>query len=387
MRHQEVFVSTISGSVHSVMAHASTTVLALKRSVEAESGIPIREQRLLCGAMELQDHEKVLSSSGQHLTLLRRSAEIAGWLEKLSRLWYHETFTALKEAPEHVRANREIILAATENNPSCLQYATEDIRSDRGFVVEVLGRAAGWSCFHHAADILLKDKSFILSTAQLFREHGARPLKEILGSAEKDMWSDRAFVHEAVALVPDMIGMASHELRADGTLMLVVLESSKYTSCSILESIPDKLLSDRDFVLAAARKTCWLLPRVAKQLREEVCRSLDAERMARCASAATRPPRPLGIQRTSAPKAPRARGVRTAAWYLSHAPLSADYGFSKDLRRRHRRSLRETKRLCSAAFKKGNIETAANSCSKAPASKHSRNAAKSARHERLNDIW
>merc|ERR1712232_1478831 len=137
-------------------------------------------------------------------------------------------------------------------------------------------------------------REFVLSVARTCeRDAGKRGglWEELLRHAAKELWSDREFVLE----------------------MLAVLENRQSTN-KIIRSIPKQLLSDRNVVLAVARSSRWILRHVPVELRAEIHSALSKEGHVSSAPSTRQAHRPGGVPRRapseSAPRSQRPASQR-----------------------------------------------------------------------------
>ncbi|CAK0877323.1 unnamed protein product [Prorocentrum cordatum] len=133
------------GSVCTLFAEPTWTVRRLKQAAQEATGVPARELRLLTGSREHGELERlggVLSARGDvacgaplELSCVRRCPEQARWLEAVAA---DATGDFLGEAPAHVRADREVVLAAVAQNGRALAHACDELRGDREVVLLAL---------------------------------------------------------------------------------------------------------------------------------------------------------------------------------------------------------------------------------------------------------
>mmetsp|Transcript_141047 Transcript_141047/g.351788 ORF Transcript_141047/g.351788 Transcript_141047/m.351788 type:complete len:393 (-) Transcript_141047:75-1253(-) len=357
---RQIVVSSLSGPLCVVNAHATMSVLALKRAVEAKTGIPCRDQRLLFGTLELADDQdklsRVLGAGSHNVTLLRRSIEQASWLRKLSKAGWHQAYALLRDAPEHIRGSREIVRVAIEENYQTLKFASDDIRSDRNFLRDLFKRK-GTHCLDFASDELRRNRDFVLSVARSY-EHDSKHCRFALECAAKELWSDRVFVLAAVMLVPQLIERASDELRADRSIMLAVVESSNHTN-KLIRSIPKQLLSDRKVALAVASRSRWILPHLPPELCAEISSTLRKNSSVSRVSSSRQGRRTAGAPH----KVPSERTSR-ASTPACHQPLEEALALLepyplKELRVAWycRQSLSKARRLRRGAYRKAREDT------------------------------
>eukprot|EP00929_Paragymnodinium_shiwhaense_P071776 TRINITY_DN36456_c0_g1_i2.p1 TRINITY_DN36456_c0_g1~~TRINITY_DN36456_c0_g1_i2.p1 ORF type:complete len:218 (-),score=49.60 TRINITY_DN36456_c0_g1_i2:29-682(-) len=174
-------VFLLSGRLLKVHAEADWTWRHVKESLEASAGVPSREQRLLLGSQEVVDTAKVVaaaiasaavvaasSNSSERrptisLTLVRRPVEQASWLEKVNSAGEGHT---LGEAPESIRGDREVVLAALRSSKGrAIEYAHEELKADAEVALETL-RCGGAEMLWQFADSLLADRLFAVEATR-----------------------------------------------------------------------------------------------------------------------------------------------------------------------------------------------------------------------------
>ena len=116
----------------------------------------------------------------------------------------------LANAPEDIKRDKEVVLAAVKKNGMALQYAAEEMRSDKEVVLAAEKENGGALIF--AAEELKLDKDFILEAVKIngtALEHAADALR-----------GDRDFLLEAVKATKAnwLLQFCSEELRQDEEL-------------------------------------------------------------------------------------------------------------------------------------------------------------------------
>lgn len=211
----ELEVNGLHGSLCTIVADASWSVMATKYAIEAAARIPIREQRLMVGDCELRDADMLsnfpaLQNGRAILSLVRRPPEQAYWLEQMAL-----DGRRLVEAPASLRADREIVLVAVGKRGWPLQFAAEDLKADRAVVMTAL-RASG-----HA-----------------------------LQYAAPELRCDIDVVMAAVRTHPESFRFASDVLKGNRDTVLTLLK----TSGRSLEHAPPRFQADRELVAAAVHQ-------------------------------------------------------------------------------------------------------------------------------------
>mmetsp|Transcript_79278 Transcript_79278/g.232865 ORF Transcript_79278/g.232865 Transcript_79278/m.232865 type:complete len:718 (-) Transcript_79278:52-2205(-) len=137
-------VASIGGSSWTVGADPKWTVQAAKIKIGHASGVPVHEQRLIHKASVLRSGEVLgdLVAEGAdtvlELTLVRRPAEQAAWLERV-----REDAASLRHAPGEIRADAEIVTAAAEQDGSLQLLAAPSLLEDAGYVYGAVRSRSG----------------------------------------------------------------------------------------------------------------------------------------------------------------------------------------------------------------------------------------------------
>lgn len=213
-----------SGNVHEVDAKPTSCVRDVKSALQAVSGIPADEQRLICHGKELEDLDYILEHApgAQEFLLLRRSPEHAELLSQLVQDEYR-----LAGAPEEVTANADLMLSVARQNPQAFRYVSEELRADPSFVLAAL-RHRG-EC---QRDI-----------------HGHGSL--VLQYASMQCRENRECVLAAIADDPSAFAYAAGPLTSDRDFVLEVLRRDG----SMLRFVPADFQADPQMVLAAGSKS------------------------------------------------------------------------------------------------------------------------------------
>mmetsp|Transcript_28985 Transcript_28985/g.53096 ORF Transcript_28985/g.53096 Transcript_28985/m.53096 type:complete len:273 (-) Transcript_28985:53-871(-) len=150
----ECQVSGLSGVLCTILASPHWTVADLKGAVQEASGIPMGCQQLIHELCELHNSHalrELVSGVQVEFTLLRRPPYQQEWIEKIK---LHAS-AVLRDAPDHVRADRAVMQVAVEGNGKALRFATEDLRADRDLVLRAVsqnGRALQFAAEDLRAD-------------------------------------------------------------------------------------------------------------------------------------------------------------------------------------------------------------------------------------------
>merc|ERR1719440_9344 len=163
----EIDVSGLGGHLCHVSANEEWSVSQLKEAIQEATGIFKCLQQLVFNQAELGDAQLLstllaggsmpLERSLIHLTLLKRPPDYAEWLQKVKR----SPLTALQNAPEHIRSDRNSVVAAVKVDGRALQFASEELKSDPEIVM--LAQESYGSSFEFASAELRSSYNFVLS--------------------------------------------------------------------------------------------------------------------------------------------------------------------------------------------------------------------------------
>ena len=234
MEVQDVFVRANGLSASCTFpCDATSAIRDVKRLIESETGIPARELRIYFGERELRDSEKprqIVETDELELSFLRRDPEQAQWLEAVLQ---DPDGTFVAEAPDHIRDDSEVMLAAVMQNGRALEFASDRLKADRGVVLQALLEDA--AAFRFAATSLHADHDVMMSAVHrngLALEHAVRELRSnrtlvsaavsqnglALRFASSVLQADKEIVTMAVDNDPSALKFAAHELQIDSEL-------------------------------------------------------------------------------------------------------------------------------------------------------------------------
>mmetsp|Transcript_63826 Transcript_63826/g.113246 ORF Transcript_63826/g.113246 Transcript_63826/m.113246 type:complete len:366 (-) Transcript_63826:11-1108(-) len=213
-----VHVGSLGGEVCKVAAFLDWTAHELKAAIERASGIAIHQQQLLFDSTELKDLDllgaRLTGEADAHITLIRRAPEQAEWILRVSN-----DFKALRSAPEHIKADDQVVRAAIKNHGCALEHAARELRGDRMFVLASAQQSsAALAALAHVAPELRDDAGFWMAA----------------------MRSD---------LSGDVLKFVPEEIKANDREMVLVAVQQNWRS---LEYVPQKFLDDREVINVAA---------------------------------------------------------------------------------------------------------------------------------------
>eukprot|EP00931_Biecheleriopsis_adriatica_P067569 TRINITY_DN41689_c0_g1_i1.p1 TRINITY_DN41689_c0_g1~~TRINITY_DN41689_c0_g1_i1.p1 ORF type:complete len:227 (+),score=51.85 TRINITY_DN41689_c0_g1_i1:53-682(+) len=130
-------VNGLAGLVCDILVQDDWQIHRVKQKVTAETGIPPMQQRLMFESTILSDTDSVSDLPDQptlQLSLLVRSEAQARLLQELQKNPL-ESHNLLEMAPEELRADKEIVLEAVQNNGHALMDASADLKEDKDVVL------------------------------------------------------------------------------------------------------------------------------------------------------------------------------------------------------------------------------------------------------------
>lgn len=281
-----VEICTPGGHLCSVTADCHSHIADIKNQIETATGIPWWEQRLISGQDQLRDSD-FLNSIGKgtsNLLLLRRDSEQAHWLktftedsEKHCPSFTHSTScSSLRDAPETIRSNREVVAAAVRSLGRDLVYASQELRGDKGLALLAIASSDVYEnvgqtddgMFMHLSDELRADREVVAAALQrdATSEHAACGGRgTALQRASETLRNDKDFVLEAVRRFGIAIYDVPKNLREDSDVILTTLRHhpsmelgcTHWGGCTHLDrdysiECPPQLRRQKEFVLKAA---------------------------------------------------------------------------------------------------------------------------------------
>lgn len=262
-------VTSLDGTQTPVTARRGWVVRDIKSAVENTTGLPRREQRLVFGTRELQDHEPLDAldlDNFTNLNLIKRAPLQAEWLETVSLRPLE-----LRQAPCEIQSDAEVVLAAADHDVHALLYASGELWGDRDFVLAAVRK--NWHTWlEHVSPELRADKEVVLA---VMTQHGRAiryVAKQLSGDPEVvlaalhqrpkhasfvDLGALETMMDEHVALVFQYVGP---ELRANCGFMVAAMDKDWHT----YRYAAPQLWEDPAFVLEAVRYSGDLLGRAAE---------------------------------------------------------------------------------------------------------------------------
>ena len=230
-----------------------------------------------------EDRDIVLAAVQQNGIALEYAAEPLKADRGIVLAAVQQNGIALRYADEPLKADRDIVLAAVLQDGKALRYAAEPLKADRGIVLAAV-QQKGWA-LQYAAKPLKADRDIVLAAVQ---QNGIATLA--LRYADEPLKADRGIVLAAVKQNGGALESAAEPLKADRDIVLAAVQqhqegwaldaswSLKTERCGPNDLIYDAhtLHSDASFMLSASRLGVRAHTAVACILGADVLRELEA---------------------------------------------------------------------------------------------------------------
>jgi len=308
-------INGLNGPLGNVSAELSWDLAHLGHEVSQMLDIPASEQRLFLDAEELSGSgllgevlfgslnaaaAAVAAGTVTELTLVRRPAEQARWRESVCLNWLR-----FQTAPEHIRADHEVALAAIERNCRAIEYVLGDAWNNKRLVCAAVKQ--DWRLLSRASEAVRGDRETVLAAVQqdgdalalaseslrgdseivlvAVRQNwqtldlatdGPRNDKEVVLAAVIQDWraleyaserlqSDESIVRVALRQDSDALELAGPELKCRREVALMAVLRNGFA----LEHVAPVLKADREVVLAAVRQEGCAIRHAAEELQSD----------------------------------------------------------------------------------------------------------------------
>ena len=175
----------------------------------------------------------------------------------------------LEFAADELRNDKEVVSAALAapwkpfespycKNDSALKYASEQLRSDREFVLPEIN--SNFYALKYVSDDLRNDKELLLQVAQ--GNEGCA-----FEFASDELHNDKDMALAIVTIKGESLEYASENLRNDKDIVLAAVKASSYGQALFYAS--DAMQNDKDIVLAAVNKKGRALQYASEALRND----------------------------------------------------------------------------------------------------------------------
>jgi len=231
IKGDEKVVRVKVASIGSAARKATPEATQVERKVASASERKSRLANLIYSSGEMRkDREVVLAAVEQDGLTLKRAAEELKGDREIVQLAVQDKGGALEFASEALRADRELVLSAIEQDACALEHASDELRSDK----QVAAKA-------------VKVNSFALR------------------SVAPGLRSDRELILASLQRNAFALEHASEELLADRDFLLAAVRKNAY----VLEDVPRKLRADKDFMLEVVRGNGFALKYASAELRAD----------------------------------------------------------------------------------------------------------------------
>jgi len=159
--------------------------------------------------------------------------------------------------PEKFQHNRDIILAAINQNPRYLETCPAEFQNDPEIVC--MAAAKDFYAFTFASDELKSDKKFIL-------ERGLPAQIGVYKFVPKECYEDRDFFNKVFEVQPYAYKCAPDDVKHEREVML----SAVSRSADLIREVPEQYKFDRELVRAAF-KNCPESAFICKYVPKELC--------------------------------------------------------------------------------------------------------------------
>lgn len=161
---------------------------------------------------------------------------------------------ALQYASQKLKADKEVVMAAVSNNGGALKYASMELKADK----EVVMAAKDTQAINYASEELKSDREFVI---QVVLANGTT-----LRYASDDLKADKEVVTAAVSQKGSALEYASDDLKADKEVVMAAVSHEG----SALEYASDELKADREIVTKAIHKDVFVLEHVSNELKDSI---------------------------------------------------------------------------------------------------------------------
>jgi len=201
--------------------------------IKADRNFMLAARRLHGGAVE---HVYVGLAGDCELEIMR-------WVDNLSKLNRHDDVEGLMQrAPNHVRANRDVMLVAVRKDGMMLKYADESIRGNRDLLLEAIKRIG----IRSMSDVgLVGNESYREMMLKVVLTNGI-----FLALGDEPSRSDRDIVFRAVRSNPEALQFAIPGLRKDRELVLTAIRRKGL----MLSYAHDRLKNDIEVAFEAVKQ-------------------------------------------------------------------------------------------------------------------------------------
>lgn len=160
------------------------------------------------------------------LAAVENDSDAFSYVDKTGNMWKDKNFVlslvkmqgfALEYAKDFT-SNREVVLAAVSNRGSAIQHANDTFKSDKDVVLAaVRNESSALLHINKTADMWKKDTDFVLSIVNLERDAFSHVNKS------GNMWTEKNFVLSVVRLRGDALKFAAKDLKEDSDVVMAAV--------------------------------------------------------------------------------------------------------------------------------------------------------------------
>lgn len=264
----QVRLTFASGETFSLEAEATWDVLDLMDAIEDATGIHRSQQTLILGS-DVLDSSQALgslcpeqdSADGMDLHLVNDpNNERLNWIKRL-RVSLH--YSVFRDAPQSIRKDREMVLAAVSGCPLAWYYVEDCFKDDKKVVLAALNKDG--SLLQDMSEKVRADRDSVLAAVSRkgkCLEHASEALRadpEVVGAA---VANDRAALLSACSSCWTY-GLVTDCLQRNGSLLDV-------TPAMKAHPMMKRLCDDQNFILYALRHCRGVLALASSRLRGDL---------------------------------------------------------------------------------------------------------------------
>ena len=247
-------ISGIGGSLLEVSVNRNLMVAHLKQIILRN--VPSSEKRIFYISTEMKNTERLSayfheSVTAADLTPILRSPGESDWLRQV-----RSDGMKLLIAPEEMRHNREVVLAAISQCVRVLEFVPMELRADAAVALEAVKAALTRKQQHyrtdfelfrwvlqHVAPSLHNDAYFTLNALEAINNRQDPRVDMVMSFAADDLCAHRTFIDAALSYTPRAVIHASDELRCDQEFLLDAIARN----FSVFGYVPVHLRSNKEF--------------------------------------------------------------------------------------------------------------------------------------------
>ena len=161
----------------------------------------------------------------------------------------------LEKFDDKLRSNKEVVLAAVQQNERAFLYASENLKLDKEFILEAV--KLNGAALSYIADNYKGDKEIVLAAV---KQNGM-----VLNYATDKLKNDKEVVLTAVNKRGDALYYASDKLKDDKEIVLAAVKSNSLS----LDDASKRLKDDKEIVLAAVMYGAYALDYASERLKND----------------------------------------------------------------------------------------------------------------------